>query len=127
VNYNTTNILQLLAELHTDANCGNKTLSDKVSENGTSHRLNQHGRNLIISVNKRSGWKVFLSNSKLVLLLIGASILSVFLDSYGDCTSPLTQTDWHFILMGAGAYLIILEFSKVIRQRLSTNQTIKIY
>ncbi len=32
-------------------------------------------------------------------------------------TSPLATTDWHYVTMGAGAYLIILELLKVVKQR----------
>jgi Ca2+-transporting ATPase len=40
-------------------------------------------------------------------------------------TSPLASSDWHFITMGAGAYLIILELLKVIKQKFAGVTIIK--
>ncbi|WP_018616672.1 cation-translocating P-type ATPase [Segetibacter koreensis] len=73
------NILQLLSELKTDADRG-------LTNDEVSRRLKNYGYNRIKTVNKRSTVKIFREQFKnlLVLLLIGAAILSLFLGSYRD-------------------------------------------
>jgi Ca2+-transporting ATPase len=79
VNSYSTNILQLLIELGTKADVGLK-------EEEATLRLKKYGPNRIKTVNKRNIYKIFGEQFKnlLVLLLIGAALLSFFLGSYRD-------------------------------------------
>lgn len=67
------------------------SVSSGLSDGEAVNRLSEYGPNELIEQKKRKPWQIFFEQltSTMVLILIGASVLSIFLGSYKDASAIL--------------------------------------
>ena len=76
---------QALQKLHVDVAAG-------LSSDEARHRLDSHGANELVETGQRSPWRILWEQltGAMVLLLVGAAVVSLFLQEYIDATAILT-------------------------------------